>query len=376
LTSTTLRVDTDAVKTRPQKALDPMLGVHTRLVHGGEDGECSAVPIYQANTVRDTYSRFSNPTIEAFEAKYSQIERGEFTFAMATGMAAIAATLLAMARSGQHLLVHQSAFIGTDGLLGLLPRWGIRARRVDMRDMDSVVRELELAPALVYFEVLSNPDMQLLDAPEIIARARQFDIPVVVDNTLLSPIYFRPLEHGASVVLHSASKYIGGHGDALGGLISTSKPELAATIRDVRRLTGGTINPMNAFLLARSLPTLAYRMARHSANAQEIAEFWNVHPAVVRVDYPGLPSWYDHERAAKMLEGFGGVLSVELRSDLVPARVSSALQVCRDWYSFGDVATLIRPHDRSATKLRISAGLEDTDDLIHDLAQALDAASR
>jgi cystathionine beta-lyase/cystathionine gamma-synthase len=117
-------------------------------------------------------------------------------------------------------------------------------------------------------------------------------------------------------------------------------------------------------------------MARHSANALAIAQFLSSHPAVVRVDYPGLPTWPDHERAAKMLEGFGGVLSVELHPNLVPARVSSALEVCRDWYSFGDVATLVRPHDRSAIKLRISAGLEDTDDLINDLAQALDAASR
>ncbi len=334
------------------------------------------MPIYQANTVGDTYSRFSNPTIEAFEAKYAQIERGEFTFAMATGMAAISCTLLSLARAGQHLLVHHSGFIGTDGLLGLLPRWGIEVDRVDMRDPDALGRALERRPALVYFEVLSNPDMQLLDAPEIIARARKHDVPVVVDNTLLTPIYFRPLEHGASVVLHSASKYIGGHGDALGGLISTSNPELAKTIRDVRRLTGGTINPMNAFLLARSLPTLAYRMARHSANALAIAEWLTAHPAVVRVDYPGLPSWPDHERAAKLLDGFGGVLSVELQPSLVPGRVSSALQVARDWYSFGDVATLIRAHDRSATKLRISAGLEDTEDLINDLAQAFEAASR
>lgn len=333
------------------------------------------MPIYQANTVGDSYSRFGNPTVEAFEAKFAHLEGGTFTFATATGMAAITATLLSMARAGEHLLVHHSGFIGTDGLLGMLPRWGIGVRRVDMRDTSALTGELERRPALMYFEVLSNPDMELLDAPAIIALARQYEVPVVVDNTLLTPVYFRPLEHGASVVLHSASKYIGGHGDALGGLISTSSSEIGATIKDVRRLTGGTVNPMNAFLLARSLPTLADRMARHAANALAIAEFLVSHPAVARVDYPGLASWPDHGRAREMLDGFGGVLSVELHPRYAPSKVSGALQVCRDWYSFGDVATLVRAHDRSSTKLRISAGIEDPQDLINDLAQAFIAAA-
>ncbi len=356
--------------TQPPRSLDPSLGLQTRLVHGGEDGENSAIPIYQANTVGDGYSRFDNPTIKAFEARFAQLEGGVCTLATATGMAAISVTLLSMARAGEHILVHRSGFIGTDGLLGLLPRWGIAVRRVDMRDMQALSEALRERPALVYFEVLSNPAMELIDAPAVIALTQEHEVPVVVDNTLLTPVNFRPLHHGASVVVHSASKYIGGHGDALGGLISTSSQALASTLSDVRRLTGGTISPMNAYLLARSLPTLPDRMARHAANALALAEFLAEHPAILRVDYLGLKTWPDHEVGARFLDGFGGVFSVVLQPGHSPAQVSEALRLCRRWYSFGDMATLVRAHDREPTKLRISAGLEDVTDLIADLEQA------
>ncbi len=356
--------------TRPVDEADALM---TRVIHAGEDPLSSAVPIYTANSVGNTYARHTNPTVEALEAKFRELEGGAVTVATASGMAAISQTFLSLLKTGDRLVVHTNIFVGVRTLLAdFFPDLGIRVDKVDMRDLDQLSHALEEPAAAVYFETISNPHINVIDAPRAIGIANHASVPAIVDNTLLSPHLFRPIEHGADVVVQSASKYIGGHGDAIGGLVTTRDAELGEQIRKARRLFGGILSPNSAYLLLRGLKTLPLRMERHCANAVQVAEWLAGHPRVREVSYPGLPSSPDRERASSFLRAFGGLMSFRLRNaeDVEPFKQALLLATVR--FSFGEPGTILLTQDWTDV-IRLSVGLEAPEDILADLQQALDA---
>jgi cystathionine beta-lyase/cystathionine gamma-synthase len=356
--------------TRPVDESDALM---TSVIHTGEDPSASAVPIYVANSVGDTYARHTNPTVEALEAKLRELEGGAVTVAMASGMAAVSQTLLSLLKTGDRLVVHTNIFVGVRALLAdFFPGLGIRVDKVDMRDLDQLSWALEEPTAAVYFETISNPHINVIDAPRVIGIAKRASVPVIVDNTLLSPHLFRPVEHGADVVIHSASKYIGGHGDSIGGLATTRDAELGERIRKARRLFGGILSPNSAYLLLRGLKTLPLRMERHCANAARVAELLAGHPRVCEVNYPGLPSSPDRERARSFLRAFGGLMSFRLGSAEETERFKKGLRLGKVRFSFGEPGTILLTQDWTDV-VRLSVGLENPEDILADLQQALDA---
>jgi methionine-gamma-lyase len=355
---------------RPADEADALL---TEAIHAGEDPAASAFPIYTANSVGDTYSRHTNPTVEALENKFRALEGGAVTVATASGMAAISQTLLSLLKTGDRLVVHRNIFVGVRTLLkDFFPNLGIRVDAIDMREEGELSRALAEPAAAVYFETVSNPHIDVIDAPRALRIANRAGVPAIVDNTLLSPCLFRPLEHGADIVIHSASKYIGGHGDALGGLVTTGETMRGEEIRKARRLFGGILSPTSAYFLLRGLKTLPMRMERHSANALRVAEFLAGHPRVREVNYPGLPSSPEGERARSFLSAFGGLMSFRLSSAEEAERFKRALAMGKVRFSFGELGTILLTQDWTDL-IRLSVGLERPEDILTDLANALDA---
>jgi methionine-gamma-lyase len=350
-----------------------MEALTTRLIHGGEPADASAVAIHPANAYADHYSRHTNPTVEALEAKVRELEGGAFTVATATGMAAVSQTLLGLLRQGDRLVVHRRIFIGVRTLLeDFLPHYGIEVVAVDLNDPGLLARALEApATAAVYFETLSNPHIEVVDAPAVLAAVRRAGVLSLVDNTLLTPCLFRPLEHGADVVIHSASKYIGGHGDALGGVVTLRDPAQGEQVLKARRILGGMLSPHNAYLLQRGLKTLPMRMERHCASALRVAAFLDEHPRVRKVNHPSLASSPDHARAASFLKRFGGLMSLELADREEQARFLGALRLCKVRFSFGEPGTTLLAQDWTEVT-RLSVGLESPEEIVADLAQALE----
>ncbi len=229
----------------------------TQIIHNGESPHASAFPIYQANTVEGTYIRMRNPTVEALEEKMRSLEGGAATVAMGSGMAAVSHTLLGLLAAGDRIVVHQSLFIGVRTLLNdYVAKLGIDVARVDLNSPDELARALEKPTRLVYFETVSNPDLAVVDAPKVMSMASQSGATVVVDNTLLTPYLFKPLAHGADVVIHSATKYLSGHGDMLAGMATFKDAAVAQLVHKSRRILGGLLNPLGAFLVMRGMKTL------------------------------------------------------------------------------------------------------------------------
>ena len=236
----------------------------TELVRYGEGRVASAFPIYQANTVERLYVRMRNPTVEALEEKVRSLEGGALTVATSSGMAAVSQTLLGLLRAGDRLVAHRSVFIGVHTLLQeFVANLGIEVVRVDLNDPRALESALQVPTQLLYFETLTNPGLEVLDAPRIVAAARRAGVRVAVDNTILTPWLFRPLELGADVVLHSATKYLSGHGDVLAGLVTFADEALGREVHKARRLLGGLLSPQSAFLVARGMKTLGLRVERH-----------------------------------------------------------------------------------------------------------------
>jgi methionine-gamma-lyase len=340
----------------------------TRIIHNGESPHASAFPIYQSNTVEGLYIRMRNPTVEALEEKMRSLEGGAATIAMGSGMAAISHTLLGLLEAGCRAVVHRSVFIGVQTLLrDYLSKLGIEVVLVDLNAPQELAGALEKPTRLIYFETISNPGLEVIDAPAVIRAARQAGVRVVVDNTTLTPYLFRPLESGADVVIHSATKYLSGHGDVLAGMATFRDEALGREIHKSRRILGGFLSPSSAFLVMRGMKTLPLRMARHCQNALEVARYLERHPRVKSVRYPGLPSSPDHARAKSFLGGFGGIVSFETHDPLEWEPFSRRLRLCRPGMSFGDAATRVQREGR----IRLSVGLEAAPDIIHDLDQAL-----
>jgi methionine-gamma-lyase len=386
------------------------LGFSTRAVHAGQSPDplygSLSTPIYQTSTFvfNDVaqgaarfagdeegfiYTRLGNPTQVALEEKIADLEGGEAGLAFGSGMAAITAVLMALVSQGDNI-VHSSALYGCTFafLHELISRFGVTATGVDTADLEAVKQAIRPETKVVYIETPANPTMRISDIKAIAEIAHAHGAKVVVDNTFMSPYLQRPLELGADVVIHSATKYINGHGDVVAGLAIGSKELMdeirMTTLKDI----GGIISPFNAWLLLRGLKTLAVRMDRHSSNAMAIAKFLEKHPAVAKVYYPGLESFDQHELAKKQMHGFGGIMSFELKGGYdAGVRLMNGVKLCHLAVSLGDVDTLIQ-HPASMTHsvvpeeqrlianitpglVRLAVGLEDVEDIIADLEQAL-----
>ena len=346
-------------------------GFATASIHAGEADYASSTPIHHGATVNAVYYRSGNPTCAAFEEKACTLDGGTRSISAACGMAAICQTLLALLSAGSRMVTHHTVYTWTRELFDRdLPRLGIEVVTIDMREPERLAAALETRTDVVYFEPLANPSCEIIDAISVIESARAAGAKVVVDATWLSPRLFRPLEHGADIVLHSATKYLCGHGDALAGVVTTRDAEFADELVRMRNVLGGILSPTNAYYLLRGMKTLPIRMQRHCENAQKVAEYLATHPRVRRVRYPGLPSTRGHDIARRQWSGFGGMLNFEVDGESTLARFLERVELCRPWVSLGDAGSLV-VDIRGTTWVRMSVGLEDVEDILRDLDQAL-----
>ncbi len=335
------------------------------------------------------YTRLGNPTQHALEVEMAYLEQGEAALALGSGMAAAATAVLTCCAAGDHIVAGDTLYGGTHQLFTQsLPRLGIKVTEVDARDPQNFARALTRRTRLIYLETPANPTLVLTDIAAVCAIARRAGIPVLVDNTFCTPYYQSPLALGADVVLHSATKYIGGHGDTVAGILVGRADWIKKARFEVLRDLGGIISPFNAWLLLRGLKTLPVRMDRHSDNAMEVANFLSYHPKVAQVIYPGLRTHPQHELARRQQRGFGGMISFLVDGGRAAGKiVMDSVELCTLAVSLGDVDTLIE-HPATMTHstyseaelkkvgidpamIRLSVGLENVDDIVADLRQAL-----
>ncbi|MBL8987365.1 MAG: cystathionine gamma-synthase family protein [Gemmatimonadetes bacterium] len=337
------------------------------------------------------YSRNTNPTVAAFEEKVRLLEGAEAATSFATGMAAVSNTLFALLESGQRVVSVRESYGGTAKVFtDFLPRLGVSATLCDTGDHDALEREISRGCAMVYVESPTNPTIRVHDIARLARAAKAAGALLVVDNTTATPINTRPLSLGADLVLHSATKFLGGHEDAMGGVVC-GPASLVQRIYHYREITGASLAPLNAYLLLRGLKTLAIRVRQQNENALAVARFLASHPAVASVGYPGLPTDPGHEIAARQMTGFGGMLCFSLKGGW-PAvkRVLPRLRFAHCAASLGGVQTFVGPpattshvectaEERAALGIpegliRYSVGIEEQADLISDLTQALASA--
>jgi len=344
------------------------------------------------NAVGDIYSRNTNPTVRVFEEKIRLLEGAEAATSFATGMAAISATLFALLSPGDRVVSVKDTYGGTNRLfLDYLPRFGIDVALCETVDQDSILAEIDKGCQLVYLETPTNPTCKIVDIQLLARHAEAQGAVVVVDNTFATPINQNPLTLGADLVVHSATKYLGGHADALGGALCGSD-ELVAKIFAYREVNGAALSPDAAYFLLRGMKTLHLRVERQTANATEVARFLDGHPLIEKVFYPGLPSHANHEVARRQMRGFGGMLSFQLQGGFEAVkRFLPQLRFAHRAANLGAVETTVAPPrtgshvelteaERAAMGIpealvRYSAGIEDVHDLIADLDQALTATA-
>ena len=355
-------------------------------VEEGADKFAKKIPGYQ-------YTRGGNPTTRAFELKCAAMEGGEDAVATASGMGAVGSVMIAFLKCGDHVIFDNSVYGGTNAVATVnLPNMGIEVSRVDTSDLEALKAHLKPNTCAVYLETPANPNLKITDIAAVaeLAHAYNKDIMVVCDNTFASPALQNPLVLGADVVVHSATKYLNGHGDVIAGFV-VGKKSFISEVRmfGLKDMTGAVMDPFCAFLILRGLKTLEIRMARHCENASQVAAFLDAHPAVEKVYYPGLESHERHEVAARQMADFGGMLSFEVKGGR-PAGVKlvNSLHLVTVAVSLGDAETLIE-HPASMTHstyteeelassgiaaglIRLSVGLENVEDIIADLKQALD----
>ncbi len=339
-----------------------------------------------------SYSRLGNPTVEAAAAAVGQLEGGEAAYGFASGMAAISTTLTALVGAGDRIVASRALYGSTQSILGSgLRRFGVEVAFVDPTDLDAVEAALAERPTrLLYVETIANPTTIVADVPTLVELGHRHGAIVVVDNTFASPYVFRPLEHGADLVVESATKWIGGHSDVLAGFVAGSG-KLIETIRDRQVETGATLAPFSAFLVLRGLETLAVRMERHAGTALALAAWLERQDGIERVYYPGLPSHPQANVAARLFRTGGGMLAFELRGGRrAGAAFIDALTIPQRTASLGSVHTfVVHPASTSQRQLseaelaaagigpgllRVSVGLEDLDDLLDDFEGGLAAA--
>src|SRR5690242_14010857 len=375
-------------------------GLATKAIHAGfrPDPGTGAVnaPIYASSTFAQDgvgglrggfeYARTGNPTRAALEASLAAVEEASFGRAFSSGMAATDCALRAVLRPGDHVVMPDDAYGGTFRLIDkVFTQWGIDYTAVALSDLDAVRAAITPKTRLIWVETPTNPLLSIADIAAIAQLAAPPSTKVLVDNTFGSPALQQPLTLGADIVLHSTTKYIGGHSDVVGGALVTDDQELDQAFAFLQNGAGAVPGPFDAYLTMRGLKTLVLRMQRHSENASAVAEFLAEHPAVSTVLYPGLPSHPGHEVAARQMSGFGGMVSVRLRGGRDAARdLCAKTRVFILAESLGGVESLIE-HPSAMTHastagsqlevpddlVRLSVGIEDIADLLADLDQAL-----
>jgi cystathionine beta-lyase/cystathionine gamma-synthase len=380
--------------------LDASARFDTLCIHAGQtpDPTTGAIitPIFQTSTyVQDElgrhkgyeYARTQNPTREAVEANIAAIEGGKAAFAFASGMAAINA-IVSRLQAGDHVVVTDNTYGGTFRLFDrILTRYRLEFTWVDTSSPDLIRSALRPTTRLLFLETPTNPVMRLADIAATAEIARGHDLRLVVDNTFASPALQRPIALGADLVVHSTTKYLNGHSDSVGGIVIATRDDDVEWLRFVQNAAGAILSPFDSWLVLRGTKTLPLRMARHCANGLALAEFLDGHPKVERVLYPGLPAHPQHELARRQMTGFGGMLSFDVGSFETARTVLNRVRLLALAESLGGVETLIchpasmthasvPPERRAAigitdSLIRISVGIEDVDDLIDDLRQAL-----
>ena len=374
----------------------------TKVIHGGTQGYpvtgAVTTPIYQTSTYHQKelgggakyeYTRGENPTRFALESVMADIENGTDGFAFPSGMAAIHATM-SLLKAGDHIVMANDVYGGTFRLVNrIMAELGIKFTAVDTADSDALKAAMTPETKMVYLESPSNPLMHVTDIAEASKIAHEGGAIAVVDNTFASPYNQNPLDLGADVVVHSGTKYLGGHANLLSGFVVVKDAKLAERIKFIQMSIGAVLSPQDSHMVQRSIKTLALRVQRHNENAMALAEFLNNHPKVAKVYFPGLPGTPDHEIAKKQMRGFGGMMSIELQPGLDVKKFVENLDVFLLAESLGGVESLIEvpsvmthasiPREiRIANSIkdelvRISVGIEDIDDLIADISKGLDA---
>jgi cystathionine beta-lyase/cystathionine gamma-synthase len=377
----------------------------TRSVHAGQVPEPLAgavmTPIYQTSTYVQEglgrhkgyeYARTQNPTREALERNVAALEGAQHGFAFGSGLAALDA-LLKLLRSGDHVVCGENVYGGSHRLMErVYAQLGLTFTFVDMRDIDNIERAVTPATRMVYCETPTNPMMNLVDLAAVGDLTQARGLLGVVDNTFATPYFQRPLEFGIDVVLHSTTKYLNGHSDMVGGLLVTSRDDVAERIGFIQNAAGAVPGPMDCWLALRGIKTLPLRMRQHDATGRRIAEWLARRTDVTRLYYPGLPSHPQHELACRQMTGFGGMISLDLGDPARARRIAEATRIFALAESLGGVESLIGhpasmthasvpPAMRQAMGLtdslvRLSCGIEDADDLIEDLDQAFAASRR
>ncbi|MBU5313777.1 PLP-dependent aspartate aminotransferase family protein [Tissierella carlieri] len=388
-----------------------MTGFDTRAIHAGSKGNNPSnslnPPIFQtstfvfnnidhANKVMSfesddyVYTRGNNPTLRLFENRMAELEHGAGAVAFASGMAAISSVIFSLLKPADTIIVHKTLYGSSYSVVTeLLPKYNVNYKIADLTNIDELENAIDESVKVIYFETPSNPDLSIIDIKTVSEIAKSKGIKVVVDNTFASPYFQNPLLLGADVVVHSATKYICGHGDVVGGVA------IAKDLDYIHHLKfgymcefGGVMSPFNAWLLLRGLKTLGLRMRQHEKNAIEVAEFLKNHSRIDSVMYPGLSDFKEHNIAKEQMNGFGAIISFEVKGGLDSAiKFVDSLKLAQLAVSLGDCETLVQlpaaithrgyPREKLAefglteSMVRISVGLEDSKDIIEDLEQAL-----
>ena len=381
----------------------PDTGFATRAIHAGQVPDplagAAMPPIYQTSTYIQEglgrhkgyeYARTQNPTREALERNVASLEGGAHGFAFGSGLAALD-VVLKLLKAGDHVVCGENVYGGSMRLMTrVYADLGLRFSFVDMREIGPVERAVTQATRLVYCETPTNPMMFLTDLAAVGDLTRARGLLYVVDNTFATPFFQRPLAFGADIVLHSTTKYLNGHSDIVGGLLVTSRDDLAERLGFLQNAAGAVPGPMDCWLALRGIKTLPLRMRQHDANGRRIAQWLSGRPEITKLYYPGLPSHPQHELACRQMTGFGGMISLDLGSPARARRFVEAVRIFALAESLGGVESLIG-HPASMTHasvppalreamgltdslVRLSCGCEDAEDLIADLEQALDAS--
>lgn len=375
-------------------------GFETRAIHAGQEPDPTTgaimTPVYLTSTfVQESpgrhkgweYARSQNPTRSAYEACLANLESGKHGFGFASGCAA-ETTALHLLKAGDHVIASDDMYGGTFRLMDkVIKHNGIEFSYVDLTNVENFRKAIKPNTKMVWIETPTNPTMKLVDIRKASAIAREKGILSIVDNTFMSPYFQRPLELGADIVLHSTTKYVGGHSDVVGGALIVNDDDLAARIYFLQKSMGAICAPFDAYLSMRSLKTLALRMRQHDSNGRKIADWLEKHPKVARVAYPGLSSHPQHALAKEQMHGFGGMMTIYLKGGIDEARrLLENVRIFALAESLGGVESLIEhpaimthasipPEARKAlgiddTMVRLSVGVENVEDLLKDLENA------
>ncbi|MBL4934551.1 aminotransferase class I/II-fold pyridoxal phosphate-dependent enzyme [Clostridium sp. YIM B02515] len=375
--------------------------IESLLIHGGVDGDKHTgavnVPIYQTSTYKQPkfgvntgyeYSRTGNPTREALEKLISDLEGGYAGFAFGSGMAATTA-VLSLFKSGDKILIPNNLYGGTFRVIDkVFKHFGIGYEVVNTLDLDEVRNAVDDAVKAIFIESPTNPLMDITDIKEIAKIAKENNLYTIVDNTFMTPYLQKPISLGADIVIHSATKYLGGHSDIVSGLVVVNSQELAERLHFIQNSTGGVLAPFDSFLLIRGIKTLAVRMDRHNLNAKIVAEFLSTREEIEKIHYPGFESHPGHEIQKSQAKGFGGMISFVLREGYDYKSFLESLELITFGESLGGVESLVC-HPASMTHaalpyelrqkvgivdnlIRLSVGIESAEDIIEDIKNALE----